>query len=854
MNKFQRKLKKLFTNPKLFFSDMTLKRKKVESILSTTIDTSKKYQGKHKFIIVCPTYNVEKYVNDFFISIRNQSLDFKKHIHILFVDDGSTDSSAQIIREIQNEYPSNVTYLYKDNGGLSSCRNFGLDYIYENNLDYDYLTFTDPDDFLNQEYFMELDKLLSNNPNCQIVSCNLIYFFEDKNIFKDIHPLKYRYTKTHIRKFSDLDNDVLLSAATAVYKLSLINDINIRFDEEVKPSFEDCKFNNQLLTIFANTDYSVAFLKEAKYFYRQREDKSSLMNGSWQNKGLFNAVLEKGVLDMLKFSTETLGYVPKHIQMVALFHCIGYYRRLMNNKNIVNQLLSNNEVLKFKLLLTEIFSYIDGQELFKCSFSNLDKKIKVGLLGMYKNEHSPISYINVTKIDIANKKIILSLFTSFRDDVIEIKLDGKIIKIDEEKFVVNEFLGDIFYFDRIFTIKYSDIHQNMQIYVNGKKANITVFTKGYTGGTTIVECIQNMNSKIIYPNLANSWILMDRVNKADDNAEHFYRYLMRNHPEQKIYFAISKDSPDWSRLENDGFNLLDYESKKFIKELTRCKYIVSSHLLIWNVLIKKHGKQAITAKRKIWLQHGVISNDHSNLLNTKEIDLMITSTEPEYNSITAPFTKYQLLPSQVILSGLPRHDMLLAKNRELPTEKVILVMPTWRTWLKDDIFENSDYFMEWNKFLSSNELSKLLRENGYKLIFSPHEEIQVYKNLFYTNEYIKIYHGNDSMQNLFAQAELMITDYSSVAYEMGFLNKIVIYYQFDTIEFFNKHYQKGFFDLEKDGFGACTKNLDGLLNELKLYFLDKNAYHKKYKSKMDIFSNHSGNSCEQIFNRIKELN
>lgn len=63
---------------------------------------------------------------------------------------------------------------------------------------------------------------------------------------------------------------------------------------------------------------------------------------------------------------------------------------------------------------------------------------------------------------------------------------------------------------------------------------------------------------------------MDRDNQADDNAEHLYRYISENHPEQDIYFALKKTSSDWKRLEQDGFNLLEFGSSAFESKLKDC--------------------------------------------------------------------------------------------------------------------------------------------------------------------------------------------------------------------------------------------------------------------------------------------
>ncbi|EFO8992891.1 glycosyltransferase, partial [Campylobacter coli] len=65
----------------------------------------KKYKAFSKYSIVCPIYNVEKYLEDFFESIIKQRLDFKNNIFIICVDDGSTDNSAKIIKKYQKKYP-----------------------------------------------------------------------------------------------------------------------------------------------------------------------------------------------------------------------------------------------------------------------------------------------------------------------------------------------------------------------------------------------------------------------------------------------------------------------------------------------------------------------------------------------------------------------------------------------------------------------------------------------------------------------------------------------------------------------------------------------------------------------------
>ncbi|ENZ5882084.1 glycosyltransferase, partial [Campylobacter coli] len=98
-----KKIKKLFKNPKLFFKD--------------AIEKRIKHKGFTQYTIISAVYNVEKYLDDYFNSIINQRLDFKKNIFMVLVDDGSTDNSANIIKKYQKKYPKNIVYIYKENGG-----------------------------------------------------------------------------------------------------------------------------------------------------------------------------------------------------------------------------------------------------------------------------------------------------------------------------------------------------------------------------------------------------------------------------------------------------------------------------------------------------------------------------------------------------------------------------------------------------------------------------------------------------------------------------------------------------------------------------------------------------------------
>lgn len=106
---------------------------------------------RHKLSVIIPIYNTSRFLERCIDSIINQGI---PNIEILLIDDGSTDDSASICKEYASKNAS-IHYYYKQNGGLSSARNFGIDVASG-----DYITFVDSDDFLETDvYSIALSKI-----------------------------------------------------------------------------------------------------------------------------------------------------------------------------------------------------------------------------------------------------------------------------------------------------------------------------------------------------------------------------------------------------------------------------------------------------------------------------------------------------------------------------------------------------------------------------------------------------------------------------------------------------------------------------------------------------------------------
>lgn len=843
-----RKLRKLLRDPKLFFVDMYKKRiTQVKRYLPI------KRAGKNQYTVVAAVYNVEKYLDDFFSSLTKQRLNFKKHIQIILVDDGSVDKSAEIIQKWQQKFPQNIRYFYKENGGQASARNLGLQYV-----ETDWVTFIDPDDFVSPDYFYKTDTFLRKNANISIVGCPLVFYFEDKDMVKDTHPLKYRFAKGDVvLPLSNLKDHLQLSASTAFFKIDNIRNAHISFDEAMKPSFEDAKFVTDYIL---NTDLSTnaAFLSKISYFYRKRSDGSSTLDGAWQNPLLFSRVIEKGCIEILKTAKKKFGNIPEHIQRIVLYHIIWYFGRIVNKPAALSH-LDEEQKKHFIALLHEMFSYIDEKTILRFNLAGTWFFQKVALLGLFKNTapKSQIAYIE--DFDLNKKQILVKYFSNF-PIVEQWVINGKEIFPKYQKEVVYDFLGSLYTKEYRTWLPCHDMG-DLELFLAGKRAKLTFSGKQFDKlpiETVFTSFKQKSTVK------SNAWILMDRDNQADDNAEHLYRYISENHPEQDIYFALKKNSSDWKRLEQDGFNLLEFGSSAFESKLKDCEKIISSH--VDGYITHYFKDNSLLDKDYVFLQHGITKDDLSGWLNTKKIACFVTATNPEYHSIVDNTTAYKFGKKEVKLTGFPRYDRLLINNNT--ESKQILIMPTWRSSIvgtyisgtertRNPDFMKTNYARHWHGFMNHTIL-KELNDQGYQIVFAPHPSIQEYMDEFTVPDFIKIYsYSEGNIQSVFQNTSILITDYSSVAFDVAYLNKAILYYQFDYDEVFssgNHTYQKGYFDYNRDGFGAVAYNETELLAALKDLVDNQAKVPDLYQTRIDkTFQFRDSNNCERVYQAILDL-
>ena len=334
-------------------------------------------------------------------------------------------------------------------------------------------------------------------------------------------------------------------------------------------------------------------------------------------------------------------------------------------------------------------------------------------------------------------------------------------------------------------------------------------------------------------------LFADRIDKANDNAEFLYQEV--NHQKIKKFFVLRKDSPDYKRLQKIA-HVIPFGSFKHKVLSLVADYIVSSHAdnFLLNPFLKNQDIfKGFFNYRFVFLQHGVTKDDMSAWLKRegKDIYYLITSSEKEAESFLTG--NYQYNKNEIKITGMPRFDKLSRQNMQ----KRIVFMPTWRAELAGVIdqqtgkfaynpeFKESSFFKTINNFLSDPKLEELLERTGYEFIFIPHPNLVQQKDDFFTSTNIKIRTENVDYSHFIQTSEVLITDYSSVAFDFAYNYKQVIYFQFDQ-----GNLVPGYFDYSSMGFGPVIEEASELVEVLSEILLAETENNRtKYDERVNEF-------------------
>lgn len=358
------------------------------------------------------------------------------------------------------------------------------------------------------------------------------------------------------------------------------------------------------------------------------------------------------------------------------------------------------------------------------------------------------------------------------------------------------------------------------------------------------------------------WLICEE-NEAHDNGFVFFEFMQIEHPEITTLYAINKNSMDYEKVAERFSNaVIPYGS---------LKHWIYYFCAESNISSQKGGKPnaaicyvlevfGLLKNHRVFLQHGVILNNTEFLhYNQTKFRLFITSAKPEFEYVKQEFGYPD---DYVVYTGLARFDKLY---QNVPNKKQILLMPSWRAWLKlngkdsEELKQEranlamSEYVRTYNELISNEKLLNYLEKNDIQLYFYPHRNAQPLLKYFKVeSSNIKLCNHHDfDVQALLKESSLLITDYSSVSMDFIYMKKPVIFFQFDEKKFRENQYDASYFDYKKTSLGFYTEHVedvvDKIISNTEMDFVLPNEFNLEYKQ---FFAFNDSNNCERIYHEI----
>jgi hypothetical protein len=221
------------------------------------------------------------------------------------------------------------------------------------------------------------------------------------------------------------------------------------------------------------------------------------------------------------------------------------------------------------------------------------------------------------------------------------------------------------------------------------------------------------------------------------------------------------------------------------------------------------------------------------------------------------------------MTGLPRFDRLrrIGASVEPAERDLILLTPTWRHWLLPPLikgsqrragtaeeFHDSEFARQWLALLRSPELAGLAAEQGLTIGFLPHPNLQqAMAGMELPPGVLALGYEGTDVQQYFARAAVLVTDYSSIAFNAAYIERPVVYFQFDAERLAAGAHvgRPGYFDYRRDGFGPVTENLDDAIREIAATLRAGRAPRPPYAERIAAtFPNRDGRCCRRITDAI----
>ena len=314
---------------------------------------------------------------------------------------------------------------------------------------------------------------------------------------------------------------------------------------------------------------------------------------------------------------------------------------------------------------------------------------------------------------------------------------------------------------------------------------------------------------------ADTWVIFEKFcAQAQDNGAAFFMYCMehlKGRERARVFYILDKNAPAWKRMQKAyGRQVVPFMSFKHMCLMMRSPLYAASESryqgYAWRSVPNPVLRQIRTGDHRIlFLQHGVTAFKNVNSVFGKHgynpMTWFAVTSEAE-KKLVMDHLGYTDEETPVL--GFARWDLLEDRQADCP-EPFILLMPTWRSGLDGqsaEVFRQSEYCRIYSSLLDDPELLAVLKEYGICLYFYIHPKLADMLGelaVDHPGPVRLIPYAGRNLADLLMSCRALITDYSSVSWDVHYMKKPVLFFQFDL-----EHYLQdpgSLVDMEKDLFG-----------------------------------------------------
>lgn len=757
--------------------------------------------------VIVPIYNTADYLDDCIQSVLRQSL---TSVELILVDDGSTDGSRELAEAYARNY-AQIMVLRQERKRQGAARNLGLSHARGR-----YVAFLDSDDRVPRNGYLHMVEAAERHGSDMVTGILQSFNAKRRWIGNALHrELFVQFIeRTTFMEMPRLIEDG--SACNLIIRRSFLDKTDLSFREVT--AGEDLDFMVRLY--FASA--AITILPEVVYQCRERKDsRTTRVSPTFFEARL--TVTEN--LEPLFASHDVLsiyhdliclqlrkqvGYrLPKVIQQspypeqLVIFECMRLLaRKLPAGDWRLSKTLSARDQLRVRLLCAQVYD------------------------ALIAFETEPESQRFLALI---------------RDETEQLRLQELLATVETERWKNKE-------------------RKKATVAKLGRKLkkglpSLGKLRKKYNlpiAKFLIAWPLSRMTMSLF--SQKSVWLLDERFStSAEDNGYFFFRYLRENHPELPAYYILDRNSPDWSKVIPLG-NVVAQYSFRHAWLLARASVLASTDSFRSLGFPCKLFPSLLTRRFNVYLKHAVTGAKgvHYTKANFPYISMVTVTNEIERKLFQE---HYGFSEQETVLTGLARFDALPIQQPKILSRK-ILVAPTWRKWLADpNKTRTSKYFYFWNDFLNSPNLDRLLEEHQYELIFHPHFRLLPVASLFNADsERIRFVDDLvEPLHTLIREADMLITDYSSVMYDFFFQEKPVIAFMFDRLEWETQPYGAPHVNFDRDLAADVHEQQQDLLEGLESYLNNNCEMKEKHKQRVNnLITYRDHHNCQRIFEETRK--